>query len=272
MRVLRLPAAFDFGNDVELIQTDYGGMFTDPRFAQYARTSGLRLNTTSPNQSSPYIVDQVIISIAKCLVHICALPTAPRYGGIQRQLSPFTWRLGPATTMQISDRSVLYNISTMRPTGTGSPVSLCDKELPRSTEPAITEVMASGSVPPATAQTNGHNMHSHNSMPETRLPSNNPDADIQTESSEAGRPSTVIAVGSEDDCAACRRRRQAHTCGRACKNNSPESQNTETSKDIDALGDLATDVVTLPKKDRSLFQNVRTEMNPLILRLETVSS
>ena len=61
--VLCLPAGLGFGNDIEIVRTDVDGVFTDARFTDYARTSGVRLETTSPNQSSPYIVDRVIRTI-----------------------------------------------------------------------------------------------------------------------------------------------------------------------------------------------------------------
>jgi hypothetical protein len=60
INVLCLPAGLGFGNDIELVRTDVDGVFTDIGFTDYARTSGIRLDTTSPNQSSPYIVDRVI--------------------------------------------------------------------------------------------------------------------------------------------------------------------------------------------------------------------
>ena len=60
---LHLPAGLGFGNDIEIVRTDVDGVFTDTRFTDYARTSGVRLETTSPNQSSPYIVDRVIRTI-----------------------------------------------------------------------------------------------------------------------------------------------------------------------------------------------------------------
>ena len=60
---LHLPAGLGFGNDIEIVRTDVDGVFTDTRFTDYARTSGVRLETTSPNQSSPYIVDCVIRNI-----------------------------------------------------------------------------------------------------------------------------------------------------------------------------------------------------------------
>ena len=65
VQVLCLPAGLGFGNNIELVQIDYNGVFTDPRSTHYACTSGVRLDTTSPNQCSPYIVDCVIRSIHK---------------------------------------------------------------------------------------------------------------------------------------------------------------------------------------------------------------
>ena len=63
VRILCLPAGLGYGNDIDYVRTDVDGVFTDPRFTQYAKTSGIQLDETSPNQSSPYIVDCTIQSI-----------------------------------------------------------------------------------------------------------------------------------------------------------------------------------------------------------------
>jgi hypothetical protein len=39
--VLCLPAGLGFGNDIEIVRTDVDGVFTDTRFTDYARTSGV---------------------------------------------------------------------------------------------------------------------------------------------------------------------------------------------------------------------------------------
>ena len=40
--VLCLPAGLGFGNDIEIVRTAVDGVFTDTRFTDYARTSGVR--------------------------------------------------------------------------------------------------------------------------------------------------------------------------------------------------------------------------------------
>ena len=39
--VLCLPAGLGFGNDIKVVRTDVDGFFTDTRFTDYARTSGV---------------------------------------------------------------------------------------------------------------------------------------------------------------------------------------------------------------------------------------
>ena len=49
-----------YGNEIDYVQTDIDGVFTNPHFTEYARTSGIQLDTMLPNQSSPYIIDHTI--------------------------------------------------------------------------------------------------------------------------------------------------------------------------------------------------------------------
>ena len=74
---------------------------TDPRFTHRARTSGVRLNTTSPNQSSPYIVDHVIstsnlskiwwYAATKCAIYVINKLPRPPHKPLIEALSGKPW-------------------------------------------------------------------------------------------------------------------------------------------------------------------------------------
>lgn len=68
----------------------------------------------------------------------------------------------------------------------------------------------------------------------------------------------AATVDSEDNYAACRGRHRAHTCGRARKNNWPESQDSETSQNINAPEDPITDVASPPERRQITFPKMST--------------
>ena len=63
IRILCLPAGLGYGNNIDYVRTYVNGVCTDPRCTEYAGTSEIQLDTTSPNQSSQYIVDCAIRTI-----------------------------------------------------------------------------------------------------------------------------------------------------------------------------------------------------------------
>ena len=63
VQIMCLRAGLGYGNGIDYVRTDVNGVFTDPRSTQYAKTSGIQLDTTSTNQSSPYIVERTVGSI-----------------------------------------------------------------------------------------------------------------------------------------------------------------------------------------------------------------